>query len=226
MVGEIDREKASAIVSNGVLWPKVRGFLWDFAPQIHPDRIAALFAGQGEAAPKAFAATKDSPRTKAWLLARLGVEPCFHDFPAEDGTRLLLLDCGAVQSLVRWMGALACAERLRRVADGASVRALKAALPDVYPAVFRRVAYFRPGDFGGGRAERAEQCTAGVVEEAGLSLFKAFAAGLPGPLVSRFALKMPPSFDGAPAAENPPALKNILKLLKLVMPEAYSICCC
>ena len=83
-----------------------------------------------------------SPRVKRYVLSSLGVEPCFHRFPKEDGSRLLLLDGETLELIVKWLGALSCAGALRRVTNGATVRELKAALSGVYPEVFGYTMYF------------------------------------------------------------------------------------
>ncbi len=134
MDGVIDMDGARSLVGNAALWPRVRDFLWDFAPQVHEswlDGQAAQWLAGG------------SPRVKRYILDSLGVEPCFHAFPGEDGSRILLLDPATLGSVARWLGALYCAEPLRKVMDGATVRALKAAFAGVYPEVFGYTAYFK-----------------------------------------------------------------------------------
>ncbi|MBP5227377.1 MAG: SctK family type III secretion system sorting platform protein, partial [Kiritimatiellae bacterium] len=133
---ELDLAAARAWVSDDARWPSIRDFLWDFAPQVHPSWLDGLTALESLPAPAVSGAPQladlmSSPRAKAFVLSSLGIDPCFHTFPKEDGSRLLLLDSATLESLAKWLGALACADSLRKVMDGATVRALKAALPGI-----------------------------------------------------------------------------------------------
>lgn len=213
MDGVIDIEQARAMVADKALWPRIRDFLWDFASQIHADWKAEL----------AIPAGLDTPRTRRYVLDVLGVAPCFHGFPKEDGSRLLLLDAATLESVAKWLGALACAESLRRVTDGATVRELKKELPGVYPEVFGYTAYFREFDSrGAAEAQRLEE----RVPEIGCGILLAAVAGLPKPLVSRLKFKLPKKLcAAAPLRETKIKYPVILKLLKLKFPEAYAICC-
>ena len=121
----ITMDEARDLVADQALWPHVRDFLWDFASSIHESWIETQF---GSAKPQNL---QTSPRIKKMILDSLQVEPCFHTFPKDDGSRLLLLDGATLESLVKWLGALACADALRKVTDGATVRALKASLSGV-----------------------------------------------------------------------------------------------
>ena len=204
----IDMESARALVADQTLWPRVRNFLWDFAPQVHPswlDRQVGL----------------SNPRVKAWVLKELGVEPCFHTFPKDDWSRLLLLDGATLESIAKWLGALACADALRRVTDGATVRELKAALPGVYPEVFGYTMYFR--EFVPRGDAEAQSLQAEVVEE-GASLLLSALSNLPAPLVARFKFKLPKGRCDS-ATLRGISLSSIFKLLKLKFPEAYKVCC-
>jgi len=207
-VEDMTIDEARELVSNRLLWPFVRGFLWDFAPQVHPSWVE----DPREAG---------SPRVKRHLLSSLGVEPCFHTFPKEDGSRILLLGGETIESVAKWLGALACAAALRRVTGGAVVRGLKAALPGVYPEVFGYTMYF--GELVPRRDAEAQSLQTVVVEE-GCSLLLSALSGLPPPLVSRLKLKLPKGFCDS-AAPREMKLSGILKLLKLKFPEAYKICC-
>ena len=143
MDGVISMEDARALVGDAKLWPRVRNFLWDFAPQVHeswlePNQLSL----------------RDSPRVKRYILDSLGVEPCFHAFPKEDGSRILLLDGATLESAAKWLGALACAESLRRVTSGEVVRKLKSKLRGIYPEVFGYSAYF--GEFASRRDAEAQ----------------------------------------------------------------------
>ena len=228
---DITVEEARGLVSNPVLWPRVRDFLWDFAPQVHASWL------DGDASRFPLLAT--SPRVKRLVLESLGVEPCFHAFPKEDGSRLLLLDAATLESLVQWLGALACAEELRKITDGAAVKALKAALPGVYPEVFGYVAYFGNFDF---RRKGAEMPSLeDKVVQAGCELLSVALSGLPAALLSRLKLKFAKDSAFASLAsriasgaedgrETPDARRekirsHVFKLLKLKFPEAYLLCC-
>ena len=231
MDGVIDMEQARSLVADRIVWPLMRDFLWNFASQVHPSRLEDLPAS-ATVKPADFL---DSPRIKRLILDSLGVAPCFHDFPKEDGSRILLLDGTTLEAIVKWLGALACAEQLRRVTDGATVRKLKAALSGVYPEVFGFTAYFRK--LGSVEAERPESGEEGKnwgleekVVSVGCRILFGALADLPQDLIRRLALKLPASFtppNPEPAAgdRQPATLKLILKLLKLKFPEAYSICC-
>ena len=175
-------------------------------------------------------ANLDSPRVKRYILESLGVEPCFHAFPKEDGSRLLLLDAATLESLVRWLGALACAEELRKITDGATVKTLKAALPGVYPDVFGYTAYFSKNDF-----KRRDAETLGIeeIQACGSGILLSAVTNLPAALYLRFKMKLPRQLCGLCDSATlrlkdrptPTALSAILKLLKLKFPEAYSLCC-
>lgn len=212
-------EEARALVADAALWPRARDFLWDFAPQIHPSWLEGLGLGG--------VPCLSSPRVKKFILSSLGVESVFHAFPKEDWSRLLLLDGATLLEIAKWLGALACAGSLRRVTDGKTVRALKAALPGVYPEVFGFSVYFRrlEGLFGEASPRDAE----GVVS-AGMSILDSLLAPLPGPLVSRLRLKLPGNLHDSVApreAKADPAVAGpaLAKLLKLKFPEAHKLCC-
>ena len=236
MGGLIDIERARALVSDRMLWPRVRDFLWDFTPQVHPSWLENLpgcaMSDASDAKGMALVPSlMSSPRTKRFILSSLGVEPCFHAFPKEDWSRLLLLDGTTLESIAKWMGALVCAGALRRLTDGATVRALKAALPGVYPDVFAYTAYFNRwiagelerldgGSSGGSPVDRLVRCGMG-------SLFS-FLAELPAPLQRRLRLKLPKTFS-EPVSDDPIARRfddaAVSKLLKLKFSEAHALCC-
>jgi len=229
MGGVIGMEEARALVADRALWPLVRNFLWDFAPQIHPSRTAALLqggagAGGGAALPADAAVLAASPHVKAWLLRSLGVETFFHPFPKDDSSRLALLDFATLDSIAKWLGALACADALRGVTSGAEVRALKAALPGIYPDVFGFTAYFRGLS---APAEQAAKTPEGVAALGRSMLFSLFAP-LPPQIAARAELKFPEDFRAGEAGSSAPAVppQALAKLLKLKFPEAYSLCCC
>ena len=232
----ITLDEARELVSNRLLWSRVRDFLWDFAPQVHeswlePNQLSLM----------------DSPRVKRYILDSLGVEPCFHTFPKEDGSRILLLDGATLESTAKWLGALACAESLRRVTSGEVVRGLRTKLRGIYPEVFSYTAYFKENDFqrrdayppaegcpqsgcpSRGETQRLED----EVVSTGYNMLFSAIAGLPASLVSRLKLKLPKSLCDL-CAFAPLRLKErssqinlsaVLKLFKLKFPEAYKLCC-
>lgn len=210
MDGMIDMDKARELVADRSLWPRVRDFLWDFAPQIHASWREEL----------AIPANLDTPRIRRYVLDSLGVTPCFHDFPKADGSRLLLLDASTLELIAQWLGALAGADSLRLVTDGATVRELKKSLPGVYPEVFGYTAYFklppRPGK------------TGDEVAAAGYAMLFSALAGLPEPLQARLRLKLPRRIcdSNGKQGDGPTPLATVQKLLKLKFPEAYALCCC
>ena len=212
-------DEARALVSDAALWPRVRDFLWDFAPQVH----SSWLEGMG-------LSLSASPRVKRFILSTLGVEPCFHTFPKDDWSRLALLDGADLESLVKWLGAIACADRLRRVTDGKAVRELKAALPGVYPEVFAYTAYFEK-DSRDVKDGSDGDCTADHVVSLGLSLVSSLLGDVPESVVARFKFKLPREMASAPQAGGlPPGSPKgreaaVAKLLKLKFPEAHSLCC-
>ncbi len=227
MDGVIGMDEARALVGNAALWPRVRDFLWDFAGQVHPSWLADLenlepLAGLER---RTDLLRLDSPRVRRFILAQLEVAPCFHAFPKDDGSRLLLLDAATLEGVARWLGALACAGELRRITGGAAVRALKAALPGIYPEVFGYVAYFSGFDVP--RGDAAENLLDDVVRT-GYALLHSAVSSLPEPLLSRLKCKLPKQEAlrlGAMAPNKLITQATIQKLLKLKFPEAYSLCC-
>ena len=222
---DITVEGARELVANRALWPRVRDFLWDFAPQVHPSWLGDLGLPEG---------LNGSVRAKNFLLAQLGVEPCFHAFPKDDGSRLLLLDGATLESIANWLGALSCASKLRGITSGAEVRALKAALPGVYPDVFGYMAYFERFkieefkvedlglDFGNGFVDKV--CLLGG------RILHFVLDSQPSHLLARLKLKLPKmySIDSQPEANLQSSIFNlqlVTRLLKLKFPEAYSLCC-
>ena len=242
---DVTVEEARALVADQALWPRVRDFLWDFAPQVHPSWMEDLLSRRD--AEVRSGGDMESPRVKRFVLDSLGVEPCFHTFPKDDGSRLLLLDGSTLVSVANWLGALACAESLRRVTSGSVVRELRAALPGVYPEVFAYTMYFKENDFqrrdayppaegcpqsgcpSRGETQRLED----EVVSTGYNMLFSAIAGLPASLVSRLKLKLPKSLCDL-CVSAPLRLKErssqinlsaVLKLFKLKFPEAYSLCC-
>ena len=228
---EMPMDEARNLVSDQMLWPLVRNFLWDFAQQVHGSWLEGLVhepsVATRETGDRESLVSRLMPlhRVKAHVLAELGVSRCFHAFPKGDWSRLLLLDGLVLESLVKWLGALACADELRRVTDGAMVRELKSALPGVYPEVFGYTAYFAGMDFR--HSDAKPQVLAEDVASVGMSMIVSLLDPLPSPLASRLKFKLPKNLC-APASLR---LKNetcgavVAKLLKLKFPEAYRLCC-
>lgn len=225
-------DEARALVSDRALWPLVRDFLWDFAPQIHASWLADVFGHETADARRGqvlspVSSLSSSIRVKKFILSSLGVKPFFHDFPRDDMSRLALLDGSTLDSIVKWLGALACADELRRVTSGATVRELKAALPGVYPEVFSFTAYFTGL---GLAAENAKDVKPPEkVAAAGLGLLFALSGAWPAPVAERLKLKLPRNLCDLCGPfgekERPAAGVAVKKLLKLKFPEAYSLCC-
>jgi len=229
---DITIEEARELVSNRLLWPHVRNFLWDFASQVHPSWVENLFSrrdAEAQSGKASFEGLCDSvslretksSRVKCYILESLNVEPCFHAFPKDDFSRILLLDGATLESLVKWLGALACASALRRVTDGATVRGLKSALSGVYPEVFGYTMYF--GEFVSRRDAEAQGLQTVVVEE-GYTLLLSALSNVPSSLASRLKFKLPKGLS-ASASPREMKLSCIFKLLKLKFPEAYKLCC-
>ena len=237
----IDIAAARALVADAALWPRVRDFLWDFAPQVHESWLGSLvvrwLGSSADIQPPNHPTTEPlNHRTNKYILSTLGIEPCFHAFPKDDWSRLVLLDGQTLELIVKWLGALACAEDLRHVTDGKAVRELKAALPGIYPEAFGYTAYFARTDSlrSDEETRREEVPDAGgrpsIVENvvsAGLSIVDSLLADVPSPLAARFRFKLPKSL----CASASPRLKKetcgavVAKLLKLKFPEAYRLCC-
>ena len=231
----INIDEARELVADQKLWPRVRDFLWDFAPSIHESWIEGMFGSLEvskfwDRQTSKLPSIQTSRHLKKALLASLGVEPCFHTFPKDDGSRLLLLDGATLESMAKWMGALACAEQLRRVTDGTTVRSLKAALPGIYPEVFGFAAYFGKWRMENGEWKIEGDAGAGICR-LGRQILFSILSSLPAPLLRRLELKLPKdSLVGVPASDgnSPFSIFNfqfVSKLLKLRFPEAYALCC-
>lgn len=214
----ITLDEARKLVSDRLLWPRVRDFLWDFAPQVHeswlePNQLSL----------------KDSPRVKRYILDSLGVEPCFHAFPKEDGSRILLLDGATLESVAKWLGALACAESLRRVTSGEIVRELRAKLRGIYPEVFGFSEYFRKLKVENVKCTGGEDVGEHIVR-VGSSLLFALVGQLPKPLRDRLRFKLPKALLSGECSDSQLSalnfkLSTLQLLLKLRFPEAYKLCC-
>ena len=214
----ITLDEARELVGDAALWPRMRDFLWDFAPQVHESWMESL---------KVEGSTIQSPRVKAYILESLGVEPFFHGFPKDDWSRLALLDGATLIEIAKWLGALACAEELRRVTNGATVRELKTALRGVYPEVFGFTAYF--GEL---KAEKlkVESLTSESVVMIGMNMLLSMLPENPS-LLFRLKLKLPKTLTEKLSTFNVQTLNiklpsaKLRLLLKLRYSEAYSLCC-
>lgn len=221
----IDMNAARALVSDAAAWPLVRDFLWDFAPQVHESWLEGLYVASDGTPLQSV--PRESPRVKRFTLEALGVKPCVHTFPKDDFSRLLLLDGATILAVVKWAGAIASSDQLRRVTDGATVRSLKATLPGVYPDVFGFTAYFTKW-----KMENAK-CKMGgdVVCRIGYRILFSVLKDLPQPLLHRLELKLPKDLQG----EDDESFGDfkfstfdftfVSKLLKLRFPEAFTLCC-
>ena len=227
----IDMSAARALVGDAALWPQVRAFLWDFSPQVHGSWLEGLFPEEGVG--PLVRRLSASPRVKSFVLSSLGVKPLFHVFPKDDWSRLALLDGATLLDVAKWLGAVACCDRLRFVTKGADVRALKAELSGVYPEVFSYTMYFGGLDLGfadapGEDAESRSALSEEVVST-GVSIVFSLLSGIPEGVVSRLVLKLPKVLGAAahPRGMKKPgdAAKSIRKILKLKFPEAYKLCC-
>ena len=232
------------------LWPRIRAFLWNFASLCDPQRLTAAAGGSGGAAPRSLDLL-DAPRVAASALRALGVEPVFHPFPATDASRLLLLSREDYDRLAQFLGVVALAPALRRVTAGADVRALKAALPGVYPEALAFAAYFHrfealfkrfeaadpPADPAADNSAFSIQHSAlpAAVLAAGHRLLAAALSDLPPELLLRQRLRFPAGSPAdaalareagsAPEASASGAALAAAKLaLKLSNPQEYTTC--
>ncbi len=214
----IDKEQARALVGDSALWPLMRDFLWDFPSQVHAswlddERLEEFVS---------------SVHVKRHVMAMLGLEPCFHAFPQDDASRLLLLDGPTLESAVKWLGAIAAAESLRLVTSGKDVRELKSALSGVYPELFGFTPYFHK--LGKEDVLRGRDAGSGTLSDAVVSLgyhtLLSQVEKLPKPLLARFKYKFPKAVvESVPPCEVKADVSSVYLLLKLRFPEAYRLCC-
>ena len=223
-------DDARALVADEALWPRMRDFLWDFAPQVH----ASWLEGLGPET----AGFMSSPRVKRFVLSSLGVQPCFHDFPKGDWSRLLLLDGPTLEAIAKWLGAIAGVDALRRVTDGATVREMKASLHGIYPEVFNYAMYFNGSGLqrrdaetqrDGGQVVGRPPSVVEDVVSTGVSILVSLLAPLPEALSSRLKFKLPKGWWSAGCETLDMGRERLgaalAKLLKLKFPEAYKLCC-
>ena len=174
-----------------------------------------------------------NPRVKAHVLSQLDIGPCFHAFPKDDWSRMVLLDGATLESVAKWLGALVCADDMRRVTDGKTVRELKAALAGIYPEVFGYTMYFNGMEIirRGAETQNAfEKINGEIVAQVGTAILFSLISSLPESLLNRFRLKFPKTFCAfEPMRETKKQAEKVqtvvMKLLKLKFPEAYNLCC-
>ncbi len=211
MESTIDIKQARTLIRDQRRWPLIMRFLYGFAGLVDADRVA-------KAAGSLAVQHLDSPQDARYVLECLGVTPLFHDFPAEDGSRLLLMPAERYLQLAQWLGALAHAKELKLVVDGALVRQLKQQLPGIFPEVLKVAPYFHAWPI---PALPETDFTIG-----GLRLLSATLNALPDGLMARQRLRFPESLDaGFVPADAPVELPMVYRLLELVLPEEYALCC-
>ena len=235
------------------LWPRIRVFLWDFASLCDPVRVKGVLLNRHpELATRLLSlATADGtlrePRCARAAERVLGVTPFLHTFPADDGSRLLLLSREDYNHLAQFLGAVACTSVLRRITAGADVRELKAALPGVYPEAMAFAAYFRrfeslfsqyaPAESGDSSPVSRHSSLPEVVVSAGHSLVALALSHLPAPLIRRQRLRFPAGDPGylalagiavssaSTSSQAKTALDAALLALKLSNPSEYNTLC-
>ena len=223
---------ARALVASP-LWPRIRAFLWDFASLCDPARLTDSLVTRHSSLATA-EGLLGSPRTARAAEKALGLAPTFHSFPSTDSSRLLLLSREDYDRLAQFLGVVALAPALRRVTAGAEVRALKAALPGVYPEALSYAAYF-------GRCEplfkqfalAGEVATPAAVQSTGHSLLAAALSTLPPELLLRQRLRFPAdspadaALGGASSPSEPrkEAAQAANLALKLFNPSEYRTLC-
>lgn len=229
-------DRARALVADSTRWPLIQRFLWDFSALVDPTRQRAYLQSILPPGVTIFPEALTGNDAGRALLAQLGVEPTFYDFPAENGSRLLLLERAQYEQIALWLGAIAYAEPLRAVLAGPDVRALKQSLPGLYPEVLRYTAYFAKW------SERLTALRTAVPPPAtvsdlptalrlmGLRMLSSLLADVPGELLLRQRLRFPeadaPGFEPLPHdLLSPEHLDLLFFLLKLRFPEASDLCC-
>ncbi len=221
----IDKERARALVGDRVMWPLVRDFLWRFPSQVHVSWLEDL---EREAMDVRRGELLASPHVRRFVMSRLGLEACFHDFPKDDASRLLLLDGQTLLSAAKWLGALAAAQLLRLVTSAKDVRELKSEFAGIYPEVFGFTPYFHDlgkEDVLAGR-DAASGSLADAVVALGHRILAAQVEKLPKELYSRFKYKFPKAVaESVPPCEVDVGISSVYLLFKLRFPEAYRLCC-
>lgn len=140
---------------------------------------------------------------KIWPLALkralAGKTPFFHDYPADDGSRLALLDAKTRRAIARWLEVVARADELKGVVDGEKVRVLVDRYEGAYPEALRFAPYFDRWHLPAADGER---------------------------ILATAMAKSPTELrDAEPLEGVEVSFEAVLKLLKLKFPEAYALCC-
>lgn len=223
MDNAIDMEGARALVGESLLWPRVRDFLWDFAPSVDSTWLEDM---DGFDAISQSPSIRNDINVKHAILSHLGVGACFYAFPKEDFSRIALLDGKTLFALAQWLGAIGCADALRRETGGAKVRELKKELAGVYPDAFAFTAYFKAFTL----ESNPEDGARGVIK-CGANVLFSLISSLDEAIVRRFSLKLPKWLGESleetktDAADHTATAKAVEKLLRLKFPEAYTLCC-
>lgn len=140
---------------------------------------------------------------KIWPLALkralAGGTPFFHDYPADDGSRLALLDAETRRAVARWLEVIARADELKGVVDGEKVRVLADQYEGAYPEALRFAPYFVRWHLPAAEGER---------------------------ILATAMAKAPAELrDAEPLEGAEVPLEAVMKLLKLKFPEACALCC-
>jgi hypothetical protein len=203
-------EEARALVASP-LWPRIRAFLWDFASLCDPARLEESLVTRHSSLVTA-EGLLGSPRAARAAEQALGLAPFFHSFPAADSSHLLLLSREDYDRLAQFLGTVALAPALRRVTAGAEVRALKAALPGVYPEALAFAAYFHKHEPLFKKVAPADACAnAETICAAGHAILAAALSDLAPELLLRQRLRFPAgspadaAFGGASSPSEPQA---------------------
>ena len=128
-----------------------------------------------------------------------GRKPFFHDFPADDGSRIALLGDATRRAVENWLEVIARADELGGALDGERVKVLREEYGDAYPDAIRYAPYFAKWHLpaaDGGRLLATAMRTA------------------PAELL-----------EAEPLEGTEVPLAAVLKLLKLRFSEAYDLCC-
>lgn len=224
----------SLLQDSSGLWSFVSQYLFDFASLLDRERLRDAIAPLDS---RMLAA--DSPCRKRlcrYALAKLGVEPCFHSFPKDDGSRILLLKTSQILVLAEWLGALSYEPALRRTIRGASVKRLEHELADSYPMVFRRSNYYKSWHerlWGSVGSQPREITEPAIVKEHGMQLLMTILGALPQALLHRMILRFPMSMEksfepisGWKMAEDASDLKLLFSIIQNESREGWKICCC
>lgn len=140
---------------------------------------------------------------RIWPLALkralAGGAPFFHDYPADDGSRLALLDAETRRAIARWLEVVARADELKGIVDGEKVRVLADQYGDAYPDALRFAPYFVRWHLPAAEGER---------------------------ILATAMAKAPAELrDAEPLEGAEVPLEAVWKLLKLKFPEAHALCC-